>query len=790
MSREKLEEEQALAVDVRQVERVYGSGAQAVRALDNVNLQIPMGRFVALKGRSGSGKTTLLNCLGGLDQPTAGSVQIYGRFVHEMDDESATQWRQKEVGFVFQAFGLLPTLSAYENVDLILRIADFDRKERQARVQECLKLVGLEKWMHHRPYELSGGQQQRIAIARAIANRPKLILADEATGELDSETAREILTLLKNIAHEEDVAILLASHDGLVDGYVDEVVHLVDGRLVSQAVYDGKAEEMQTKREENVVAEQLLPVAESPDSEATQFQPFAPNLTDIFIALLIGIGALGIYLRTLAPDILYGDSAEFQTLAYTLGVAHPTGYPIYIHLARLLGYLPIGTMAWRVNLLSAVAAAGTVAGIYLLSCYVTRRRFAAGLGSLTLALSYSFWSQAVIAEVYTVGTLWWVLIMLALWHWGQAPAKRTRWLFGAAALSAAAWGVHLFDVLIAPAALVYVIVIVRKREDWRRMIGLGAAGVVTGLAIYFLAFYNIDLRQSVTGYDYTAQYPSGVAWGTTAADMDSFLKRVYQSVSAPQWQGAMFPGGVGFMVTKAGEFFGRLLFFEWSLLGFIAAIAGWRSLRHTNRELRLFITVGLLTVFILVLNYDPADKHLFYMPMYIPLAVLTSVGIGSFLDWASNRWPNRKILLQYVLPILLILQVGQHFWPARLQALADGKASFVFETYPYPVEDLEEPRRRAQAWADSLPEDSLVLMEWRTMYAVFYVATVEQGRTDIEMAEATPYRTEGRVQAPLIAQIEEALADGRPVYSDNFYDLPNYFNLTREQNGLFRLSSR
>ena len=156
----------------------------------------------------------------------------------------------------------------------------------------------------------------------------------------------------------------------------------------------------------------------------------------------------------------------------------------------------------------------------------------------------------------------------------------------ASALSAAAWGVHLFDVLIAPAALVYVIAIVRKRADWQRMIGLGAAGVVTGLAVYFLAFYHIDVRQSVTGYDYTAQYPSGVAWGTTADDMDTFLKRVYQSVSAPQWQGAMFPGGLDFMVAKAGEFFGRLLFFEWSLLGVIAAIAGWRSLRHTNRELR------------------------------------------------------------------------------------------------------------------------------------------------------------------------------------------------------------
>ena len=223
-----MSEETLLAIDVRQVKRVYGG---TVTALDEIDLQIPAGRFVVLKGRSGSGKTTLLNCIGGLDRPTAGDIYVYDRAVHELDDEAATSWRQKEVGFVFQSFGLLPTLSAYENVDLMLRIAGFPRGERRQRVIDCLRMVGLEKWMHHRPFELSGGQQQRIAIARAIANKPKVILADEATGELDSETAREILSLLKNIAHREQVTVLLASHDSLVDEYVDEVIHLVDGRI-------------------------------------------------------------------------------------------------------------------------------------------------------------------------------------------------------------------------------------------------------------------------------------------------------------------------------------------------------------------------------------------------------------------------------------------------------------------------------------------------------------------------------------------------------------------------------
>jgi ABC-type lipoprotein export system ATPase subunit len=230
-------ESKVAAIDVRHVKRVYGSGKRAVTALQDIVVQIPAGRFVALKGRSGSGKTTLLNCIGGLDQPTDGDIYVAGRAVHEMSENEATRWRQREVGFVFQSFGLLPMLSASENVDLMLRIAGFPRRERRQRVLECLRLVNLDKWMHHRPYELSGGQQQRIAIARAIANRPQIILADEATGELDTETAREILALLRDMSRSEAVTILLASHDNLVNEYVDDVLHLVDGRIVDEETH-------------------------------------------------------------------------------------------------------------------------------------------------------------------------------------------------------------------------------------------------------------------------------------------------------------------------------------------------------------------------------------------------------------------------------------------------------------------------------------------------------------------------------------------------------------------------
>jgi ABC-type lipoprotein export system ATPase subunit len=214
--------------------RVYKTGLQEVQALRGVNLAIDSGRFVALYGRSGSGKTTLLNILGGLDQPTSGTVRIFGQDLARLNDGQLTRWRREKVGFIFQSFGLLPTLSAYENVELMLRMIGVGSKQRRERTLHCLELVGLSKWIHHRPYEMSGGQQQRVAIARSLANRPQLILADEPTGELDTNTTREILTLFQRIVAEEQATMLVVSHDELVKEYVDQVLQLRDGQIVEE----------------------------------------------------------------------------------------------------------------------------------------------------------------------------------------------------------------------------------------------------------------------------------------------------------------------------------------------------------------------------------------------------------------------------------------------------------------------------------------------------------------------------------------------------------------------------
>jgi ABC-type lipoprotein export system ATPase subunit len=250
--------------------RIYTLGDQEIQALRGINLRIQPGQFISLKGRSGSGKTTLLNCLGGLDQPTKGSVRIYGEEIDKWNEKQLTTWRRQQVGFIFQSLGLLPALSAYENVELMLRMTGIKGKERRERTLDCLELVGLTKWKDHRPYEMSGGQQQRVAIARALANAPQMIIADEPTGELDSRTATEILGLFQTIVHERGVTMLMATHDGLSDDFVDQVLRLKDGQILTNEEYQALEE---AERMEAAAAAAGVALSGTADDEAAVPSP-------------------------------------------------------------------------------------------------------------------------------------------------------------------------------------------------------------------------------------------------------------------------------------------------------------------------------------------------------------------------------------------------------------------------------------------------------------------------------------------------------------------------------------
>ena len=220
-------------VEAQHLMRVFRGAGAEVTAVNDVSLTVGRGEFLAVVGRSGSGKTTLLNIIAGLDAPDSGTALVEGRDITHFTDAEMTEFRRHTVGFVFQSFGLLPLLSAAENIELALRIAGAGLRERGDRTRELLDLVGLRERSDHRPYELSGGEQQRVAVARALANQPRLIIADEPTGELDSTTGAQIFALLRAVA-ADGVTVIAATHDPFVMEHADRVLEMSDGHLLAE----------------------------------------------------------------------------------------------------------------------------------------------------------------------------------------------------------------------------------------------------------------------------------------------------------------------------------------------------------------------------------------------------------------------------------------------------------------------------------------------------------------------------------------------------------------------------
>lgn len=227
----------APAVRTENVCRHYQMGDSLIRAVDGISLEIEPGECVALLGQSGSGKSTLLNLLAGLDRATSGSVVVRGRDLARMSSEELARFRRNDVGMVFQAFHLVPSMTIMGNVELPMRFAEVERTERAQRVRESLERVGLGKRLQHRPSELSGGEQQRVSIARALANRPSLLLADEPTGNLDSRTGEDILNLIRDLSLSLGMTVVMVTHErALAERFAQRLIFLADGKLIAEEV--------------------------------------------------------------------------------------------------------------------------------------------------------------------------------------------------------------------------------------------------------------------------------------------------------------------------------------------------------------------------------------------------------------------------------------------------------------------------------------------------------------------------------------------------------------------------
>jgi len=224
----------AKLIEIRDLSKVYERGKQKVEVLHHIDLDVEQGDFLALMGPSGSGKTTLLNLIGGLDTPSAGELEVAGQRIDRLSSGQLAHWRSNTVGFVFQFYNLMPSLSAQRNVELPLLLTKLSAAQRRRNAEIALELVGLKDRAKHRPSELSGGQQQRVAIARAIVSDPTLLICDEPTGDLDRQSAEEILTLLQRLNREFGKTIVMVTHDPKAAEYATHILHLDKGNLVEQ----------------------------------------------------------------------------------------------------------------------------------------------------------------------------------------------------------------------------------------------------------------------------------------------------------------------------------------------------------------------------------------------------------------------------------------------------------------------------------------------------------------------------------------------------------------------------
>jgi putative ABC transport system ATP-binding protein len=230
--------------------KIFTMGTQQVRAVDDLNLDLPAGSFTMIQGPSGSGKSTLLYMIGGLDTPTSGSIIVHGRDLSGLDENELAFYRREQVGYIFQSFNLISSMTAMENVAFPLRFSGIPPRERKERALQMLELVGLADRAEHRPTELSGGQQQRVAVARALINHPLLILADEPTGNLDSRSGFRLLNFLKTL-NEQGTTIIMVSHDPRLTHYASDLIFLLDGKRVSEAEFNASNQMLEMMNEEN-----------------------------------------------------------------------------------------------------------------------------------------------------------------------------------------------------------------------------------------------------------------------------------------------------------------------------------------------------------------------------------------------------------------------------------------------------------------------------------------------------------------------------------------------------------
>jgi len=519
-----------------------------------------------------------------------------------------------------------------------------------------------------------------------------------------------------------------------------------------------------------------------PISSNSNTKPAVSSVTigwlDWALAFLAGGMALLIYVRTLTPGLLAGDGGEFQALAYLWGHSHPTGYPVYLTLARLFTFLPTGELAYRVNLFSAVMAAVAVAGVYVNGRLLTRYRLISFVGALAIAISPTFWSQALIAEVYTAGAAFIVWIIAALLCW-QATGSQCA-LFIVGLLGGLSLGVHMSVALLAPAVVLFLLLPTGKIKNWKSEIKSllfnlksPILGGLVGLALSVVLFLLMNWNNPTASYFTSVTNPSRSAWGLSSDQIDGAFERLLWGWQAKQFQTFMWETAV--FQQQAIDYWENLPS-QLPMLLIISAFVGVIVLIIKQWQTAVFFLIALAIQLLYFFNYAIWDLYVFFIPSYLLLTLLAIAGMGGIVDGGvallgKNVSDQTKRIGQYVIEIALAVLVLFVVWPnfqPQVEYIAAGENPFEFDEYP--VYD-EFVGAMATAVTLELPENAILFTDWDMLYPYYFAATLQQGRDDLMFIETYPADDQDGVADSVVDFVSENIATHPIYFSDNPYEL-------------------
>lgn len=490
------------------------------------------------------------------------------------------------------------------------------------------------------------------------------------------------------------------------------------------------------------------------------------NRYDALPALACFIGALALYILTLTPGLLAGDSGEFQTMAYLLGHTHPTGYPVYLVLAKLVTFTSIGDIAFRVNLFSGIMGALAVAAVYLCGRLLVKYRVLALVGAAALTISPTFWSQAVIAEIYTAGAAFLAFILLALLWWDQKGGVRA--LFAAGLLGGLSLGVHMSVELLAPAVFLFLLL------HWRRGIKMWTTallGAICGVFLTIFIFWLLDQNNPTANYFNSIIEPSRSSWGLAADKIDDPLERLLFSWSARQFRSFMFADIPRVAPVQATEFWDNLpMELSWVVIAF--TVIGIVALLVHRWRVGLLLLTALIMQLFFFFNYEIWDLYVFYIPSYFLLVLLAIPGMGALADLIAAgirkvssdvqiRWVNLGVELT-----IALLVIGYGLWPvfrSQKDSFIAGEVPFNFDEYPVFDENLEN---FAYAAILKMPESAIVFTDWDMVWPYYYVAHIRESRPDLTFIETYPADDVDGVAASVVDYVADNIADHPIFFSD------------------------